>query len=99
MKRIIYLTTILFSQFLLVGPGLAADGGAAKGARGFASSQISLEQAVVIAKQKRGGRVLSARSEATNGAGTARHHVRLLVGGERVVTVIVGSNGRIVSGR
>ena len=64
------------------------------GANSFAPrSSISLERATTIARQRTGGRVLSA-TEARRG-GMPEYRIRMLVDGERVVTVVVDDSGRI----
>ncbi len=57
---------------------------------------ISLEQATSIARKHTGGRVLSA-SPRVRSQGT-EYRVRMLVDGERVVTVTVDHRGRVQGG-
>ena len=65
-----------------------------KGQSGFVSSSgISMEKATSIARRNTGGRVLSASPQKRK-AGTS-YKVRMLVDGERVVTVTVDHQGRI----
>ena len=64
------------------------------GQSGFVSSPgISMEKATAIARRHTGGRVLSA-SPQNRKAGTS-YKVRMLVDGERVVTVTVDHQGRV----
>jgi len=58
---------------------------------------ISIDQATAIARQQTGGRVLSAAPQ-TQGTRTA-YRIRLLVDGQRVVTVVVDAEGRIKNKR
>jgi len=68
------------------------------GSNSFApASSISLEKATSIARQHTGGRVLSTTPKQRS-AGT-EYRVRMLVDGERVVTVIVDHKGRIKNKR
>ena len=69
-------------------------------ARGFVQPDrrvgrmINLNQAIRIVQQESGGRVLSAKSvQAPNGA--LRHHVRVLIDGQRVATLVVDQQGRL----
>ena len=56
-------------------------------------TRVSLKQATVIARNHTGGRVLSAN---TKQRGTlVEYRVRMLVNGERVVTVTVDQNGEV----
>ena len=56
-------------------------------------TRVSLKQATVIAREHTGGRVLSAN---TKQRGTlVEYRVRMLVNGERVVTVTVDQNGEV----
>ena len=64
------------------------------GQSGFVSSPgISMEKATAIARGHTGGRVLSASPQIHN-AGTS-YNIRMLVDGERVVTVTVDHQGRV----
>lgn len=56
-------------------------------------SGVSLRQATAIARKHTGGRVLSANS--LERSGQVEHRVRMLVNGERVVTVTVDHEGQI----
>ena len=58
-----------------------------------ATSGISLKQATAIARKEMGGRVLSAKPYRRGG--THGYQVRLFIDEERVVSVIVDSEGRI----
>jgi uncharacterized membrane protein YkoI len=58
-----------------------------------ASSPMTLKEATELARKERGGRVLSAKSYRRSG--TNGYEVRLLIDGERVVNVIVDSDGRV----
>ena len=54
---------------------------------------VSLQQATVIARKLTGGRVLSANSQERGGR--TEHRVRMLINGERVVTVTVDDEGHV----
>ena len=58
-----------------------------------AGGSVSLRQATAIAREHTGGRVLSANSEQRGGR--TEHRVRMLINGERVVTVTVDDEGHI----
>ena len=65
---------------------------------GFAPAPgISIEQATAIARKHTGGRVLSATPKQRS-SGT-EYRVRMLVDGERVMTVVVDHQGRIKNKR
>ena len=55
---------------------------------------INLNQAIRIAQEKSGGKVLSAKS-VRGPNGSFRHHVRMLVDGQRVTTLVVDQQGRL----
>ena len=59
---------------------------------------INLNQAIRIAQEKSGGKVLSAKSM-RGPNGSFRHHVRMLVDGQRVTTVVVDQQGRLQRAR
>ena len=56
---------------------------------------VSLRQAMAIARENTGGRVLSSKSFNSGNQGAQIHQIRLLVDGERVVTVVVDAQGRV----
>jgi len=58
---------------------------------------ISIEKATAIARKHTGGRVLSATPK-TRSSGT-EYRIRMLVDGERVMTVVVDPKGRIKNKR
>lgn len=58
---------------------------------------ISIEKATAIARKHTGGRVLSATPK-TRSSGT-EYRIRMLVDGERVMTVVVDHKGRIKNKR
>lgn len=65
---------------------------------GFApAAGISIDKATAIARKHTGGRVLSATPKQLS-SGTV-YRVRMLVDGERVVTVTVDQTGRVKGGR
>ena len=55
---------------------------------------INLNQAVRIVREESGGKVLSAKSVRSPN-GSLRHHVRVLVDGQRVTTLVVDQQGRL----
>ena len=55
---------------------------------------INLNQAVRIVRKESGGKVLSAKSVRSPN-GSLRHHVRVLVDGQRVTTLVVDQQGRL----
>ena len=55
---------------------------------------INLNQAVRIVREESGGKVLSAKSVRSPN-GSLRHHVRVLVDGQRVTTFVVDQQGRL----
>ena len=57
------------------------------------TSRVSLKQATAIARKHTGGRVLSANTK-QRGA-KVEYRVRMLVNGERVVTVTVDQSGQV----
>tara|TARA_S200000501_G_scaffold141810_1_gene133929 strand:+ start:613 stop:939 length:327 start_codon:yes stop_codon:yes gene_type:complete len=57
--------------------------------------QISLQQAINIALNKHGGRVLSAQSKSDPGQRPPRHHIRLLLDGGRILNLVVDERGRV----
>ena len=80
---------------------LAAPGHAAPARNGLGDSRssfapapgITIEKATAIARKHTGGRVLSATPrQRSNGT---EYRIRLLVDGQRVITVTVDSQGRI----
>ncbi|MEC7956551.1 MAG: hypothetical protein VX149_02395 [Pseudomonadota bacterium] len=56
---------------------------------------VSLRQAMAIARENTGGRVLSSKSFNSGNQGAQIHQIRLLVDGERVITVVVDAQGRV----
>jgi uncharacterized membrane protein YkoI len=65
---------------------------------GFApAAGISIDKATAIARKHTGGRVLSATPKQRSN-GTV-YRVRMLVDGQRVVTVTVDQTGRVTGGR
>ena len=95
---------------LVVGLGVAVVGEAAEprngrtdrnppaAANGFAPAPgISIERATAIARKHTGGRVLSATPKQRS-MGT-EYRIRMLVDGERVMTVVVDHQGRIKNKR
>ena len=56
---------------------------------------VSLRQAMALAREDTGGRVLSSKSFNSGNQGAQIHQIRLLVDGERVVTVVVDAKGRV----
>lgn len=58
-----------------------------------AAGGVSLQKATAIVRKSTGGRVLSATTNHRSSG--IEHRVRVLVDGERVITVTVGANGRI----
>ena len=56
---------------------------------------ISVRQAIALAQQDTGGRVLSSKSFNGGAPDVQIHQIRLLVEDERVITVIVGADGRV----
>ena len=71
------------SRGLLKTPGSSAAGG------------LSLRQAMSLAREDTGGRVLSSKSFNSGSQGVQIHQIRLLVDGERVITVVVDAKGRL----
>ena len=59
---------------------------------------INLNQAIRIAQEESGGKVLSAKS-VRGPNGSLRHHVRMLVDGQRVTTLVVNQQGRLQRAR
>ena len=59
---------------------------------------IGLNQAIRIAQEESGGQVLSAKS-VRRPNGVLHHKVRVLVDGQRVMTMVVDQNGRLRRGR
>ena len=59
---------------------------------------IGLNQAIRIVQEESGGQVLSAKSVRRSN-GTQVHRVRVLVDGQRVMTMVVDQNGRLRQGR
>ena len=59
---------------------------------------INLNQAIRIAQEESGGKVLSAKS-VRGPSGSLRHHVRMLVDGQRVTTLVVNQQGRLQRAR
>ena len=59
---------------------------------------INLNQAIRIAQEESGGKVLSAKS-VRGPNGSLRHHVRMLVDGQRVTTLVVDQQGRLQRAR
>ena len=59
---------------------------------------INLNQAIRIAQEESGGKVLSAKS-VRGPNGSLRHHVRMLVDGKRVTTLVVNQQGRLQRAR
>ena len=59
---------------------------------------INLNQAIRIAQEESGGKVLSAKS-VRGSNGSLRHHVRMLVDGQRVTTLVVDQQGRLQRAR
>ena len=59
---------------------------------------INLNQAIRIAQEASGGKVLSAKS-ARGPNGSLRHHVRRLGDGQRVTTLVVNQQGRLQRAR
>jgi hypothetical protein len=55
---------------------------------------VSLRDAVTLAREDTGGRVLSSKSFG-GGNGAQIHQIRLLVDGERVITVVVDAKGKL----
>jgi hypothetical protein len=89
---------------LLAGSVLATDAQAGEerggrvqnGASSYFSSNppgVSLQKATAMVRKRTGGRVLSATTRQNNGG--EEHLVRVLVDGERVVTMVVDDQGRI----
>ncbi len=59
---------------------------------------VNLNQAIRIAQEESGGQVLSAKSvRGPNGA--QRHRIRVLVDGQRVTTMVVDQQGRVLRRR
>lgn len=61
------------------------------------SPGISIDKATSLARQKVGGRVLSTTPKQRGG--NTIYRVRMLVDGERVITVTVDQQGRVKGGR
>ena len=59
---------------------------------------VNLNQAIRIAQEESGGKVLSAKS-VRGPNGSLRHHVRMLVDGQRVTTLVVNQQGRLQRAR
>ena len=59
---------------------------------------VSLNQAIRIAQEESGGQVLSAKS-VRGPDGSQRHRIRVLVDGERVTTMVVDQQGRLLRRR
>ena len=59
---------------------------------------VGLNQAIRIVQEESGGQVLSAKSVRRSN-GTQVHRVRVLVDGQRVMTMVVDQNGRLRRGR
>ena len=109
LKHPLVLMGMLFMSMLLAVPGQAAeprDGLSAveqprnglSAGHGFAPMPgISIDQATSIARKQVGGRVLSATPK-QRGNNTV-YRVRLLVDGERVVTVTVDQQGSVKGNR
>jgi hypothetical protein len=56
---------------------------------------VSVRQAITLAQEETGGRVLSSKSFNSGGQGAKIYQIRLLVEGERVITVVVDAKGRV----
>ena len=63
--------------------------------RSTQAAGVSLRQAMAIARENTGGRVLSSKSFNSGNQGAQIHQIRLLVDGERVITVVVDAQGRV----
>ncbi len=103
MKKICYwvLLGALITPWPMVGTTAYAENNPSR--QGFLAKpgvrnapQVSLQQAINIALSQNGGRLLSAQSK--NGQGQ-RHHIRLLLDGGRVLTVVVDDRGRVQKSR
>ena len=58
-------------------------------------ARVSMRRAIELAQQEVGGRVLSTKSFNSGGQGAQIYQIRLLVEGERVITVVVDAKGRV----
>jgi hypothetical protein len=93
---------LLLGAAMLVGASAQAaehrqPNGAAPGNSFAPAPGISIEKATAIARKHTGGRVLSATPKSrSNGT---EYRVRMLVDGERVMTVVVDHKGRIKNKR
>ena len=56
---------------------------------------VSARQAITLAQEETGGRVLSSKAFNSGGQGAKIYQIRLLVEGERVITVVVDAKGRV----
>ena len=56
---------------------------------------VNLNQAIRIVQEESGGQVLSAKS-VRGPEGSQRHRIRVLVDGERVTTMVVDQQGRLL---
>lgn len=56
---------------------------------------VTLRQAMALARKNTGGRVLSSKSFNGGKPGAQLHQIRLLVDGERVITVVVDAKGTV----
>ena len=54
-----------------------------------------MRRAIELAQEETGGRVLSTKSFNSGGQGAQIYQIRLLVEGERVITVVVDAKGRV----
>jgi uncharacterized membrane protein YkoI len=58
-------------------------------------SGVSVRRAIALAREETGGRVLSSKSFNGGTQGAQIYQIRLLVEGERVITVVVDAKGRV----
>ena len=58
-------------------------------------SGVSVRRAIALAQEETGGRVLSSKSFNGGAQGAQIYQIRLLVEGERVITVVVDAKGRV----
>jgi hypothetical protein len=96
-RNVRHLRKLLFGALMCLASGTLLAGpldGIVKEANSFAPTNgVTLKKATEIARNERGGRVLSAKPYRRSG--TIGYEVRLLIDGERVVNVIVDTDGRV----
>lgn len=96
------LILVCFTGGSVIAQELRASSGASKAMASGAllktprkRSGVSVRRAIALAQEETGGRVLSSKSFNGGTQGAQIYQIRLLVEGERVITVVVDANGKV----